>query len=297
MTLLIAVPAAIGAAAAFGTASAVQHAAAHEQTGGGRVDVGGLGRLLADPRWLLGIVADALGLGLQVLALSAGPVSLVQPLHVLGLLIALPVGTMLGGPRATRTSIAAALLLVAGLAGFLLLVGDPGPGHSPNNRTSLALSAGLLAATGIALGATRRRSPVTRAVIHGAASGTLFALTAVLLRTLTLRYKGHGISTLAHARGLLPLLCLLVVGALGIAVAQAGFQVGPLAASLPTQTAIDPVIAVLLGATVLGEHISSDPTHLIGYTTAPLAVAHGARILARAEHPPRASRTGRVTHK
>src|SRR4051794_14259513 len=122
MTLLVAVPAAIGAAAAFGTASAVQHAAAHEQTGGGRVDVARLGRLLGDPRWLLGVAADTLGLGLQVLALSAGPVSVVHPLHVLGLLVALPVGTLLGGPKATRAATAAALLLVVGLAAFLLLV-------------------------------------------------------------------------------------------------------------------------------------------------------------------------------
>jgi hypothetical protein len=285
VSTFVAVTAAIGAAAAFGTASAVQHAAAHAQTGGGRVDVGGLGRLLVDRRWLLGIGADAIGLALQVLALSAGPVSLVQPLHVLGLLVALPVGTALGGPRATRRALAAAGLLVAGLGGFLLLVGDPGAGRSPARGTSLALSLALLAASGLTVGLTRRRSATVRAVAHGLASAALYALTAVLLRVLSLRLSAGGAHALTHASGFVPLACLLVVGAVGIAIAQAGFQVGPLAASLPAQTAADPLIAVLLGASVLGEHVNHHGPVLVAYAAAFIAVVAAARELARIEHP------------
>ena len=286
MSMAVAVCAAVGAAAAFGTASAVQHTAAHAQTGGGRVDVGGLRRLLADPRWLLGIAADLVGLVLQVIALAAGPVSVVQPLHVLGLLVALPVGTALGGPRATRRAVLAAALLVLGLAAFLLLVGDPGAGHAPGRGASLKLSAGLLTASGLTLLGVRHRSAVTRAVVYGIASGALFALTAVLLRLLALRFNHDGAHLFLRAAGIVPLVCLLLVGAIGIAVAQAGFQVGPLAASLPAQTAADPVVAVVLGAAVLGEHLNLGLLHLIGYAGALLAVVLAARDLARVGHPP-----------
>ncbi|HEX9230671.1 MAG TPA: hypothetical protein VF869_02090, partial [Jatrophihabitantaceae bacterium] len=67
MSLLVAVPCGVAAAIAYGAATAVQHSAAH--TGTGAADAIGLLRLLRDPRWLLSIGGDAVGLALQVVAL------------------------------------------------------------------------------------------------------------------------------------------------------------------------------------------------------------------------------------
>jgi hypothetical protein len=285
VSLAVAVTAAIGAAGAFGVGSAVQHATAHAQTGGGQVNIAALPRLLGDARWLLGMATDGLGLGLQVIAVSNGAVSVVQPLHVLGLLVALPVGAALGGPRVHARAATHAAILILGLAGFLVLVGDPGSGRPPGLRANVTVSSVLLVAGALTVVIVRRRGPVVRAVAHGLVSGVLFALTAVLLRVLALHWQRGGAAVLAHAAGLVPLALLLLVGGVAIAIGQAGFQVGPLAASLPAQTAADPVMAVALGARLLHEHLPLDANHVLGYGAALVTVSIAARALARDEYP------------
>ncbi|MDP9116831.1 MAG: hypothetical protein M3O28_06155, partial [Actinomycetota bacterium] len=74
MSLLVAVPFGVASAVAYGASTAVQHAAVH--TGTGNADPRGLLHLLRNPRWLLSIGGDTVGFGLQVVALSTGPVVL-----------------------------------------------------------------------------------------------------------------------------------------------------------------------------------------------------------------------------
>src|SRR4051794_41476562 len=63
-------------------------------------------RLLVDlahrPRWLLGIASDVVSFGFQALALSFGPLALVQPLSVTGLLFAVPLAVRWRGQRLHR---------------------------------------------------------------------------------------------------------------------------------------------------------------------------------------------------
>ena len=66
---------------AYGTATAVQHHAAHRESG--RADARGVLRLARDPRWMASVGGDTVGLVLQVVALASGPVLVVQPLLVL----------------------------------------------------------------------------------------------------------------------------------------------------------------------------------------------------------------------
>ncbi|TML93706.1 MAG: hypothetical protein E6G06_01150 [Actinobacteria bacterium] len=291
MSLVVAVPAALGAAGAFGTASAVQHASAFAQTGGGRVEVGGLARLLHDPRWLLGVGADGLGLGLLVVGLTNGPVTIVQPLQILGLLVALPVGAALGGPRPTWRAACAALVVVVGLGTFLALLGDPGEGRSPSEATIVVLSAAFLAAGGLAVFLTRDRAAVVRAVVLGGTSGAWFGLSAVLLRAVDLRWEAGGLAAFGRASGIIAVVCLVVVGATALATGQLSFQMGSLAASLPAQTIADPIVAVLLGPSVLAEHIALSRGRAAVHAVALVAVIAGIWELARAEVGDGADRT------
>src|SRR6476661_10148866 len=124
MSLAIAVPCAVASALAYGTATAVQHRAAHRESG--RADARGIVRLVRNPRWLASVGGDTAGLVLQVVALATGPVLLVQPLLVLAVPVALPVGRLLGGPAPTWRDYAACLGILGSLAVFFALVGDPG---------------------------------------------------------------------------------------------------------------------------------------------------------------------------
>jgi drug/metabolite transporter (DMT)-like permease len=239
--------------------------------------------LLHDRRWLLAIGADGLGLGLLVVALTNGPVTLVQPLQILGLLVALPVGTALGGPRPTSRAMGAALVVVLGLGTFLALLGDPGEGRSPSATTIVVLSAILLAAGGLGLLLTRHRGSVMRAVVLGGTSGAWFGLSAVLLRAVDLRWQAGGLAGFGHSSGIVAVSCLVIVGATALATGQLSFQMGSLAASLPAQTIADPIVAVLLGPAVLGEHVALSRGRVIVHVVALAAIAVGVWELAHAE--------------
>jgi multidrug transporter EmrE-like cation transporter len=89
-------------------------------------------------------------------------------------------------------------------------------------------------------------------VLLSAAAGTIYGFAAGLIKSV-----GHQLSldvprTFVHWQPY----GLAVVGIAGMLVAQSAFQAGALDVSLPTMTAIDPVISILIGALAFDEHIA-----------------------------------------
>jgi len=266
-------------AVAYGTATAVQHRAAHRDTG--RADARGLARLVRDPRWLASVGGDALGLVLQVVALATGPVLLVQPLLVLAVPVALPVGRLLGGPSPTRRDYAACVGILASLTVFFVLVGDPGHA-SPLPARSASWALACAAAVGAALLlAVRTASAPVRAAVYGAVAGAWFGLVGVLLDAVATTWQRSGTEGLTRPHGWVPLVCLLVVGAAALVLTQVSFQVGSLAASFPANEATAPVVAVALGAALLHERLPLSPGHVAAYLVCVAVVTAGAAQLAR----------------
>jgi drug/metabolite transporter (DMT)-like permease len=279
VSLVVAVPFGVAAAIAYGAATAVQHQAAH--TGTGTADPAGLLRLLRDPRWLLSIGGDAVGLVCQVLALATGPVVLIQPLLVLTLPVSLFVGYLLGGPSPRRGDLLACLGIVGGLALFFAVLGTPGAGRDPHPRAILATVLIALLAGAALCALVARRGPTLRAGVYGGVAGAWFGTVAVLMNAAATQFKQHGFTGLvAQLAGLAPLLGTAVVGVLGMALTQVSFQVGALAASFPANKAADPVAAVVLGAVLLHERVPAGPVHLLGYLLCLAAIVAGAVRLA-----------------
>jgi drug/metabolite transporter (DMT)-like permease len=278
MSLLVAVPCGVAAAIAYGAATAVQHSAAY--TGTGEANVRGLLRLLKDPRWLLSIGGDVIGLMFQVVALSTGPVVLIQPLLVLALPVSLPVGWALGGPRPQRGDYLACVGILGGLAVFFVMIGDPGQAQP---LTARAASLAIVIVLGLGAGAclaVRGRHAALRAGVYGGVAGAWFGAVGVLLNALATVWNEHGMSGIAAADGLVPLIGLLVVSAVGITLTQISFQIGALGASFPANKAADPVVAVLLGATLLQEHVPASPVSLLAYGGCLAVIVAGAVRLA-----------------
>lgn len=276
MSLLVAVPAAVAAGLAYGAATAVQHAAAH--TGEGTADAGRLLALLRDPRWLLSVGGDGIGLGLQVLALATGPVALVQPLLVLAVPVSLPVGWALGGPRPTRADLVSCAAVVVGLAAFVLLVGDPGPSRGLAPSTALVLATVGLLAGGACCLVVRGRAAAVRALGYGTVAGGWFGLVGVLLDAASGAVGRHGATS---AEVLVPAVGVLAVGAGALVLTQVAFQVGALAASFPASESAAPVVAVVLAGTLLGERVPHGAADLLGYAGCLTLVVAGTLRLAR----------------
>lgn len=214
---------------------------------------------LAHPLWLGGIGCDVVGLTLQVLALHFGPLAVVQPLLITGLLFALILRQRFEHHHTTARQLAWALLLSAALAGFLLLAatGEPKQGHETADRLP-ALVAGLiglvLIGTCLELGRRLRRQE-RFAVLLGIAVGTIYAATAALLKALTDIAVRSPVQLLISWQ----LYVLVVLGAGGLLLNQLAFQAGPLTASLPATAAIDPLLSIVIGVVIYDEQIRRGP--------------------------------------
>ncbi|MCW2529164.1 MAG: hypothetical protein JWM76_4024 [Pseudonocardiales bacterium] len=277
MSLLIAIPCAIAAAVAYGGSTAVEHTAITES---GSPEGKGLLSLVRNPRWLLGMLGDGLGLILQVLALATGPVVLIQPLLVLALPISLPIAWWLGGPRPGLPQYRSCAWILAGLSIFFVLVGNPGNGD-PLKVAPAGIAAGVVVVVGlVALVAVYRRAGAIKAAVYGTVAGAWFGFVAVLMDATTLAWQHDGLGAFAHADALVPLITLVAIGAASIALTQVAFQVGALAASFPANLTADPVMAVILGALLLHQDLPLSPVDISVYLLCLAAVLYGAVRLA-----------------
>lgn len=209
-------------------------------------------RLLKDKQWWLGSVVSALGFGLQAAALGLGSVLMVQALLVTSLLFALPLNARTTGGGVSRTQWMWAALLAAAVA-IIVTVGNPTPGHSRGalevwTVVSVVLGPALVLCV---LGARALAGRSAAAVLLGVVSGSLWGVFAVLTKGVVERL-GHGLwAVLASPE----LYVWAVVAIAATAWQQSAFRAGSLAASLPTMTVVEPVVASVLGILVLGETV------------------------------------------
>lgn len=277
--------AAIGSAIAYGTGGVLQHRAARDATAGRGLRLRLLAHLATQPMWLAGLAAGAVAIGLHALALSGGELAIVQPLLVSGLLFALPASVVLDGRRPSLAEWAWALLLVVAVAAFLL-ASHPSRGQAPNDTDRLAAITAIAAAVSIVVvGIGTRLVPTHKAALLGGIGGLAYGLTAALLKESIHLISGpHPV----HLLTTWPLYLLLGVGAVALVVVQASYQAGPLAASLPPLTMLNPIIAIVVGVAAFDERLSDTPaalgieaTSLVAMT---LAVMQLARRSSRLEH-------------
>ena len=288
MSLTVAIPFGVGSSVVYGTSIVVQHRIAQQHAGeGGLASMSGVVKMLKHPTWLLAIGGDFVGFLLQIVALSTGPVVIVQPLVVLMLPVSLLVSATLGWHRPRTGDYLGVIAVISGLAVFLVLIGNPGAEHLPHPRV-LALSIVLVLAVGVALClVVAGRNRTVRGAVYGAVAGGYFGMLAVLVDAASSRAADAGMhGLLVTPKGLVPLVGIALLGIGGIVLTQLSFQVGALAATLPANLAADPLTAVLLGIVLLHEHIPHGPWHCLAYSLSVVAVVAGAIRLADPEAGP-----------
>jgi drug/metabolite transporter (DMT)-like permease len=255
----------ISAAFAFAMSSSLKHVSAGQVPDAQNLHLGSVGRLirgtLAHPLWLGAIVADAVGLALQIIALHLGALAVVQPLLISGLLFALLLrrGT---GHHLSHSQLGWAVLLTAALACFVLLARPTGQHTDGVDRApavAAALMGVLFAVVCVMLG-RRQRSEGRSAALIGTAVGALYAVTAALLKAVT-DIAVHGPVALLTSW---QLYAVIVLGALGLLLNQIAFQAGPLTASLPAIATVDPLLSIAAGVWLYDEHSRSGPAAGIG---------------------------------
>ncbi|MBX4169978.1 DMT family transporter [Rhodococcus pyridinivorans] len=237
-----------------------------------------VGSLLRSPRWWAGILGDGGSYVLQVIALVFGSVLLVQPLLVASLLFALPLAAATTGRRVTRTTWLLAGALCAALAIFLL-AGNPSEGTGDAAAARWALPLGTVLAVTAAAVVVALLSPRRRALSFGIAAGVLYGVTSAFTKHVT-DLAEHGIPQLL---GSWQTWTLVAAGATAIYLQQRAFQAGSLTASLPALTVGEPLAAIVLGMTVLGEHLRTDGSGRILVSAAVVVMLVTTVALSRAQ--------------
>jgi drug/metabolite transporter (DMT)-like permease len=216
---------------------------------------------------------------LQAVALGLGSVVLVQALQVTALLFALPVYAWMTNQGLTRRQRGWAILLAVAVAVFVA-VGEPAAGYQRASLQTWTVVAVMIGPAMMlcVLGARIWSGPVA-AVLLAVVSASSWALFAVFTKAIVDVVDG-GISALLRTPELYG---WLLVAVLGTVFQQSSFRASSLTASLPTMTVTEPVVASLLGVTVLGESLGADGTQLIALAAAVAVVIVATTALARGE--------------
>jgi hypothetical protein len=259
---------AVAAALCTATASVCQRAGARNTGPTAGFDARLIVRLARQPAWLLGIAAMIGGFVFQLTALRFGELALVQPILAAELLFVFGYLAVAGSRRPRL------LLRLAAPSGGRL--------HAPGSSWLLAglVTAGVvLTSVAVAFGLRGRpgASASRRAAVLGSATGISWGFMAAVIKELS-SHLGDGIGAIVTTWSLY---LLLAAGAATMLLAAHALAAGPLAASQPGFTIVDPLTASLLGVFLFGEHIQTGAAALAGEVLALAVVIAGATALSR----------------
>lgn len=222
----------------FAFAARLQHEAVRASDGALKVR-----ELLSRPRWLLGLVLLVVGAGVHAAALGMAPLSVVQPVGV----VAIGITAVLDGRRRELPAVA---WTTFGVGAFVLLAAGSATSTAvvPEAELKAALVAlGLIAVPGL-VGVLSTR-PAVRALGFGAAGGVAYGFVSVLMRSVSQDVQQGGLAwtTAFSAAGIV---AALLVGGWFI---QHAYASGPPHVAVACLTVVDPLVAVGIGAGLLGE--------------------------------------------
>jgi len=286
---------ALAASLCTATSSVCQRIGARRDEAGD-FDLRLLWRLARRPVWLLGLASMILGFVFQVSALHFGPLALVQPILALELLFVFAYIALPGRKRVTvrPRDWLAAVAMSAGIGGFLG-VASPSGGRLdapaslwwPVSLVTLGL---VVLALTVTYGPLRRHvaSGPRRAAVLGAATGISWGFVAAVIKELSARL-GEGVGAVTTSW---PLYVLIVTGAATLILANHALAAGPLAASQPGFTILDPLWASMLGLLLFGEHVQAGALNLflealaLAVIVAGVATLSHSHLIADEDGPP-----------
>lgn len=256
----------------------------------------GLQALLAlpvQPGWLGGVGLTGLGIALHMLALLLAPVSVIQPIGVLGVPMSVVLAARLNKERPRRRTIVPILMCMSSIGVFVWLAAS---GHTEQHvlpiRNLLVAEVFLLAIVGGAIAIAHRLRGWSRCVVHAVAGALAFGMVAALMRGVGQHIDSNPARLFdLHTLALVGLMALN--GLIGGWLVQQAYASGRAEVVLASLTVVDPMIAVIIGLAMLGEgrHLSGG-VHLAMIVCGLLAVA-GVIVLAKS-HPEVAARPSKT---
>ncbi len=211
-----------------------------------------------------------LGFGAQVVALTIGPISLVQAFAAGGLAVSVPLASGIFRHHVARIQMLAVLLIAACLATLPLALGH----HHHPMRTGVLLGATLTAIViAVALGLRGLAS------LQAVAAGMFYGVADAAIKAVSVHWGHHGIG------GVLSPWTALAAAATfgGFLTFQAALRRGDAVSAISLMTALTAVLAVGFGALTFGESLGAGPAAVAAHLA---AIALGARVRSAARPGP-----------
>jgi hypothetical protein len=230
-----------------------QGSAVKADTGGLALSSHGMLRLIRSPRWMFGLLLLATGMVMNAIALVSAPLTVVQPIGAIALVITTIVNAKDQGLSINRATVVAISACVTGSALFVVLaVNVTQENHHVSGSDELTIVLLLALAVGLfgslALMFKHRMS----AFIYILGAGVLFGFVAVLTRIIgkhLLDPNGLGLLNVQWYS----VVAIAAAGGLGSWFVQSAYSGGPPDLVIAGLTVIDPIVGIAIGIAILGE--------------------------------------------
>lgn len=246
----LAIVLALGSAAAAGLSTSVQHHAA-ENAPRGRGVLGLMKHLAGRPWWLFGQALGLVTVAFHAAALHYGPLALVQPIVITGIVFAVPIRAALSRTLPPWAEMQWVVVTAVGLAIFLVASAPQESQVASRERLQIMLTAIVALVAYVGIFASRRiTNGQYKAFTLGAAAGLLFGLVAVTLKVAVHDLATDGLSGMATSWATY---ALVIVGLSGVATNQLAYHEARLSASMPVLNIVDVLLALAFGYVVFQE--------------------------------------------
>lgn len=241
---------------------------------------GQMALLLRRPSWVLGTVLLALAIVIQLISLGFAPLIVVQPLGVVAMVLTNVINSRVHGiaPSArVKGSIALAVIGIAVFVAFSAIYAFERAITDGQMLFIIWMLAGVIVLTGGIFVFFRQR---LRAMFYIVAAGTLYGFVVTIAKVLINRWQSNQIDGFM----ILCFVGLVVAAVLGGYFVQTAYSVGSPDLVIAGLTVIDPLVAVGIAITVMGEADRFPPFALGGLAVGGLLSVIGVILLAR-HHP------------
>ncbi|MGW3571244.1 hypothetical protein ACWDSL_46450 [Streptomyces sp. NPDC000941] len=238
-------------------------ATAHPQTG-----------LLGRGGGLSALGLNALGALVHVAALRYGPLTTVQPLGALTVVLAVPLGAAFARRRAGAREWRGIALALVGLAGMLLATT---PSQSPVDRLLNVPQTCLLGGVCLAMVVLLAKS-AAGSTGYAIAAGIAFAVGSAFAQSVSVAVMDGGLRALLNTGTALPAALVAPLALAGVLLSQIAYR-GGLGAPLVLMTLANPVASCLIGLTLLGERLDGGVPGVVCAVVGATAAARGVVLL------------------
>lgn len=241
---------------------------------------GQLFNLLRRPSWVVGTLMLGLAIVCQLFAMSFAPLIIVQPIGAISLVITTLLNARISGHKPTGRSITAITLCVVGILVFVTIAALYATETAVSDQQLITVLIILGAVILVLGGAWIWLRSRTSALFYIVAAGVIYGFVATLAKVVITRIQYGDFDWLT----LLCLLALIAGTASGAYFVQTAYASGPPDLVIAGLTVVDPIVAIVIGLTVLHEAATAPFGAYIGFLIAGVLAVTGVFQLAR-YHP------------